>query len=169
MATRKRRRKSLRTPKQAATELAIERRREKALQLRLAGWSIRDIAGHLKCSVSTAHTDVAAVLDRTLDATDKAAQRGRALSLARLDVATKGIWPAVESGSPEAARVLVRLEQRRAKLEGIDAPTRIEASGPDGAPIPIDARSDLLTRIAGLVAGSIAGGTTGEDSGGPDR
>jgi hypothetical protein len=147
---KKRRRK--RTPKAAAAELAIEKRRVKATKLRLAGWSMRDIAAHLKCSLGTVHTDLEAVLARTQETANQYLTREKALSLARLDVATKGIWAGVESGDKEAVDGLVKLENRRAKLLGTDAPAKQELSGPAGAPIPIDARGTLLDKLARLIA-----------------
>lgn len=119
---KKKRRK--RSPKQQAAELQVEKRREKAAKLKLAGWNMRDIAAHLKCSVGTVHSDIAAVFERTRDAADGAIDRSRSISLARLDVATKGIWPSVESGDLDAVDRLVKLEGRRAKLEGTDVPAR---------------------------------------------
>jgi hypothetical protein len=118
----KKRRK--RSPKQQATELGIELRREKAAKLKLAGWTVRDIAAHLKCSIGTVASDIAAVFERVRDTADGAIDRAKAISLARLDVATKGIWPSVESGDLDAVDRLVKLEGRRAKLEGLDAPAR---------------------------------------------
>jgi hypothetical protein len=147
-APKKRKRK--RTPKVAAAELAIERRREQTTKLRLAGWSIRDIAGHLKCSVGTIHSDLSEVLLRTQDTTDDAVKKDRALSVARLDKATKGIWPQVESGEVDAVDRLVKLEARRAKLLGLDAPTRQELSGPGGGAIPVEAQTSLARKLDDL-------------------
>jgi hypothetical protein len=143
--TRKKQRK--RSPKQCAAELAIEKRRESACQLRLAGWSIRDIAGHLKCSVGTVHDDISTVLERTRDSAANAIEKQKRLSLARLDRAVKGIWPAVETGAVDAARVLVQLEQRRAKIEGFDSADKHEIAGPGGGTIAFDARLALETKL----------------------
>lgn len=122
----KKRRK--RSPKQQAAELQIEMRRAKSAKLKLAGWNMRDIAAHLKCSVGTVHSDIAAVFERTRDTADGFLERAKAISLARLDVATKGIWPSVEAGDLDAVDRLVRLESRRAKLEGLDAAVKSEVN-----------------------------------------
>lgn len=153
-----------RTPKKQAAELAIEQRRVKVTQFRLAAWSIRDIAAHLKCSVGTVHSDLAEVECRTRDESDSAMKVERMISLQRLDVATKGLWPAIESGDPDAIDRLVKLDQRRAKLLGLDKPDRKEISGPDGEPLVIDARQALLERISRLVVGE----ATSEPAGGSD-
>jgi len=152
MAVERRRRpkhgkRKKKSPKQAASELAIEQRRERITKLRISGWSIRDIAAHIGCSIGTVHGDLSAVLERTQDAANDATKRERAVSLARLDVATKGIWPEVETGGVEAVDRLVKLEQRRARLLGLDAPARQEISGPGGGAVPIEARSALESKL----------------------
>ncbi len=123
---KKKRRK--RSPKQQAAELGIETRRAKAAKLKLAGWNMRDIAAHLKCSVGTVHSDIAAVFERTRDTADGFIERAKSISLARLDVATKGIWPSIEAGDLDAIDRLVRIESRRAKLEGLDAAQKSEVA-----------------------------------------
>lgn len=160
----KKRRK--RSPKQCAAELAVEKRREKACQLRLAGWSIRDIAGHIKVSVGTVHSDIAAVLEQARDSSVDALDKARRLSLARLDRATKAIWPAVEGGDLDAIREFVRIEQRRAKFEGTDAADRLELGGPGGGPlIPVEARVSLEVKLDDLRKRLGAGGEPGGDAG----
>jgi hypothetical protein len=46
------------------------------------------------------------------------------------------------------------LSERRSKLLGLDAPARQEVSGPDGGPIPVDARDEIAARIARIVRDS---------------
>ncbi len=130
-APAKKKKRKKRSSKQVAAGLQIELRREKAAKLKLAGWTVRDIAAHLKCSVGTAQSDIAAVFDRTRDTADGAIERAKAMSLARLDVATKGIWPSIEGGDLDAIDRLVKIEARRAKLEGTDAPveTKVDLQG----------------------------------------
>lgn len=150
-----------RTPKSSAAEIAIEKRREKATKLRLAGWSMRDIAAHLKCSLGTVHSDLTEVLTRTSEKADDTTRRERAVTLARLDVATKGIWAGIENGDVEAVDRLVKIEARRAKMLGFDAPSRQEHTGPEGGPIPITAVESLGTKLDGLRK-RLAGGAASE-------
>lgn len=96
------------------------------------------------------HSDLSEVLLRTQDTTDDAVRKDRALSVARLDKATKGIWDQVESGEVDAVDRLVKLEARRAKLLGLDAPTKSELSGPDGGPIPVEAHNSLARKLDDL-------------------
>jgi hypothetical protein len=167
MATERRRpaKRRKQSAKQKSAEIAIEKRREKAAKLKLAGWSMRDIAAHLKCSLGTVHADIAAVLTRTQDSADEAVRLEREISLARLEVATKGIWPGVESGDAEAVDRLVKLEARRAKILGLDAPTKQEHSGPEGGPIEVGAAASSLESKLDELHKRLTG--TGQPSGTP--
>ena len=51
----------------------------------------------------------------------------RQLGQERLDTALKAIWPDVLAGDIPAINTLIRLEERRAKLYGLDMPTKIQA------------------------------------------
>lgn len=155
-----------RSPKQASQDLLIEQRREKVAKLRTAAWSIRDIAAHLKVSIGTVHSDIAAVFERTMDKADGAIERARAVSLERLDVATKGIWPEVESGDVDAIDRLVKVEARRSKLLGLDAPTKQELTGANGGPIDVSvAKASLAEKLNALSKRLNPGGSTGSESG----
>lgn len=160
-------RRKKRTTKQSAKQLAIAKRREQATKLRVAGWTEREIAGHLKCSVGTVHSDLDAVLIDTQQSAVSSMARHKAVSLARLERATKGLWSGIENGDLDAVRELVRIEARRAKVVGFDAADKLEMSGPREEPIKIDARNALLERLAGLVASTAAGAGTSEDTGKP--
>lgn len=140
-----------RTPKTAAREQQIVERRSAAAKLRIRGRSIRAIADELGCSVGTVHSDLDAEFTRTLDESRQRIERSRELSLRRLDAATEGIWPKVEKGNPEATRALVRLEERRAKLEGHDVSTKLELSGPNGGPVElVEAKTGLARKLDDL-------------------
>lgn len=142
-----------RTPKSAAHELLVEQRRAKVTEYRVQGFSIREIAEKLGCSLATVHGDLEVVLLRTTDETTQRMERSRELSLRRLDAATKGIWPKVAKGHPEAARTLVRIEERRAKLEGHDAQTgsRLELTGAGGGPVEVvEAKTGLARKLDDL-------------------
>lgn len=133
-----------------------------ALDLRITGKSYREIAAELGCSVSKAYDDVSAALAKLEAESAEKAAEVRRIELDRIDVMLKGIWPEAEAGDARKIETALKLMERRAKLLGIDAPTKQEVSGPDGGAIPIeDARAMLADRLAALAGGTDAGTTQG--------
>ncbi len=104
------------------------RRRQVAANL-LAGLNYREMAEALDVSLGTVKNDVAAVIKRWQS--EQVAATGDYLSLAerRLDRALNAIWDGVLSGDPKAIMAMLRIEERRAKLLGLDQPERVEHSG----------------------------------------
>jgi hypothetical protein len=51
----------------------------------------------------------------------------RAIETNRLDGLTLALWPKAESGDIRAIEAIVKLMERRARLLGLDAPTKIQA------------------------------------------
>jgi hypothetical protein len=68
------------------------------------------------------------------------ADRVRQLELYRLDRIRLSLDP--KKADPRVADTLIRMSERVAKLHGLDAPQRIEASGPNGGPIETEERPD---------------------------
>ena len=136
--------------------------RKSALDLRITGMSYRAIAAELGCSVSKAYDDVSAALAKLEAESAEKAAEVRRIELDRIDVMLKGIWPEAEAGDARKIETALKLMERRAKLLGIDAPTKQEVSGPDGGAIPIeDARAMLADRLAALAGGPDTGATSG--------
>ncbi len=118
-------------------EAEIELRRNRAIQLRVEGWSYREIAEELKVSVSTAFGDVESVIERNRQEANENAEKARRIALQRIDVAVRGLMPDVRSGNARSAEVMAKLEERRAKLIGLDAPEKRELTGADGGPLAV--------------------------------
>jgi DNA-binding CsgD family transcriptional regulator len=113
----------------------ISDRAAKALDLRIAGATYRQIGTQLAVSEKTAYLDVQAELAR-LDAVIKGkAERLRDLEARRLDTLTVALAPGIRASDPRAVMAAVRVMERRARLFGLDAPTTITA--PVGAPLPV--------------------------------
>jgi len=110
-------------------------RRVKALDLRLAGAGYRAIGKELKVSHVQAFRDVDASLKEIGDLQAEKAERLREIELARLDRATLAIWNRVRSGDDAAIRSMCAIMDRRAKLCGLDKPSRVSFEDPNGAPI----------------------------------
>jgi hypothetical protein len=70
----------------------------------------------------------------------------RRVEAERLDIAQSAIWGGVLSGNLPAVQTLIKIQERRARLLGLDQPTRIQAEvmtyDPD------DVRATLATIIA---------------------
>ena len=103
------------------------RRREAAVvQLRIAGHTFDQIAQQLGLSSkSTAHR----IYRRALDATvAEPAAELRQLEGARLDALQAQWWPRAVGGNVQAARIMLKIMERRARLFGLDAPQRVNVN-----------------------------------------
>jgi Uncharacterized conserved protein (DUF2285) len=111
-----------------------------ALDLRAAGASYRQIGEALSVSKPRAFRIVRAALDELVQHCEDTAERVRRLELYRLDK----IRIALDSkkGDPRVADTLIRISERVAKLHGLDAPQRIDASVRDGGPIETEEKPD---------------------------
>ena len=116
------RRKKGRTRQQREHQRA---RRAQAVSLRLAGMTYEQIGERLEVSPSKAQGLVSRALQR--------AERGpvdqmRELENQRLDRAQAAIWPRVLRGEDKAVSLYLQISDRRAKLNGLNEPTRIDLS-----------------------------------------
>jgi hypothetical protein len=116
-------------------DAAIAVRRTKSLDLAIAGASYRQIAAQTGVSLSTAYDDVQAELGALDKCRGEQAERLRDLSLKRLDKWTLALTPKAQQGDERAVRVLVQIEDRRARLLGLDHAQRLEVAGENGSPL----------------------------------
>lgn len=126
-------------------------RAQKSLDLRIAGASYREIGKKLQVSEKTAFYDVQHELARLDPVKRDLAERLRDIELARLDRMTAKLGR--KMGDHRAVTALVKVMDRRAKLLGLDAPTRLEHTGKDGAPIEHamkEAKSSLIDKLEKL-------------------
>jgi hypothetical protein len=122
-----------RSPRPPGEDAAKRVRANKALDLRLMGATYRQIGTQLQVSEKTAYYDVQDELGR-LDLVVKGkAERLRDLEARRLDQLTVALAPGIRGGDPRAVLAAVRVMDRRAKLFGLDAPTKL--AGPEGGPL----------------------------------
>jgi hypothetical protein len=127
----------------AAEKGAILQRQLQALELRKAGYSYRAIGERLGISHVQAYTDVNAELARLTELRKDSTEELRELELERLDVLLKGLEPMARVGNPGAVNSYLRVMERRAKLLGLDAPTKQEVTGADGGAIEQHTTLDL--------------------------
>ena len=87
------------------------------------------------------HRELRKALDELVQHCQDTAERVRQLELYRLDRIGLSLDP--KKGDPRVADTLIRISERVAKLHGLDAPQRIEASGPNGGPIETEEKIDF--------------------------
>lgn len=114
-----------------STEDAADRR-QKAFALRRSGVPYRAIGKQLDISEAQAHRDVQAVLARLSEPELENVEEYRVMELARLDRAQQALATMIDSGEPAVIALWIKLSESRRKLLGLDAPTKIAATNPDG-------------------------------------
>ena len=108
----------------------------RALELRKGGATYASIASELGyTSAGGAHNAVSRALKKTLK---EPANEVRILELERLDALLGAMWP--HKNRPEMLDRILKIMERRAKLLGLDAPTKSEIGGADGNALEIFVR-----------------------------
>lgn len=108
--------------------LTIAQKRDRALSLRLTGATYQAIADAMGVNKST----VKRWIDTAIDGVDKEnAKQLIALENERLNRAMRAIWPKVIDGQLGAVDRLVKLSERRARLNGLDAPQKVDLGVPE--------------------------------------
>lgn len=102
---------------------AAEKQRQ-ALELRKTGMTYSRICEETGYgSESAAYKAVMTALKKMLQ---EPAEECRKMEIARLDALLKGLWWAAEKGDYQSVIAALKVEERRAKLLGLDAPERVE-------------------------------------------
>jgi hypothetical protein len=134
-----------------------------ALELRKAGASYDQIARQLGYTAKgAAHKAVTRALKATMASMTLNADEYRQLAADRLDAMLLGVWQAATRGDPQAISAVLRIEERRANMLGLDAPKRTEVTGQDGGPIEVDSRvtysvEERQQRILEIIESTAAG------------
>ncbi len=109
-----------------AQNAALQARRVRSLDLRLAGASYRKIAAQLSITPSQAFTDVGKMLK---DYASEPADQIRNAEVARLDRLMLAHWGKAIQGHIEPTRLILEIMRRRAALLGLDAPRKVDITG----------------------------------------
>jgi hypothetical protein len=117
-----------------------------AVELRTQGRTYVQIAEQLEVSTSAAHKAVADYLEQTRAVSREAAEEVRRLELDRLDRVLAVVGPMAEGGDLQAVDRLLRIQERRASLLGLDAPK--------AQLVAVDARPDTVRALMALVGNS---------------
>jgi len=99
-------------------------REKAAFALRIAGATYTQIGAQLGISRSGAYRAVARVLERTRNDADTGANELRRLETERLDALQVALWGLASKGDTGAIDRILKIMERRARLLGLDAPTR---------------------------------------------
>jgi hypothetical protein len=121
-----------------------------AVELRTQGRTYVQIAEALQVSTSAAHKAVADYLEQTRAVSREAAEEVRRLELDRLDRVLAVVGPMAEGGDLQAVDRLLRIQERRASLLGLDAP-RAQL-------VAVDSRPDTVRALMAIVQNSNSGG-----------
>ena len=112
---------------------SIARVREgKALQSRISGASFADIGDELGISPQGAYKAYKRAMARLNTQTDESADELRRLECERLDQMFHGLWDDAKSGNDGKIDRALHIMERRAKMLGLDAPTKIAPTDPGG-------------------------------------
>lgn len=113
------------------------RRQQKALLLRRSGMSFEAIGQRLGISKSRAHALVQLGLQDAREQIVTQSDDLRTEEISRLDGMLDKVYAKAAKGDLQAVDRVLKIGERRAKLLGLEAPVRIEATGKDGAPIEV--------------------------------
>lgn len=117
----------------SAAKINVAIRRREALKLRLAGMTFDEMGARLNCSAPYAYRMVIAELESVADDAKENTAPLRELEARRLDAVQEAIWAKVAGGDLDAVDRFVRISARRAALLGLDRPTKIAPTSPDGS------------------------------------
>ena len=136
----------------AAVRLAQAKRRETVSQLYLRHITQPQIAAQLRVDKSTVSRDVKYLIEQWRERAQGPIAQWVAQELAEIDqMEADAAMAYATTKDRQWVETRLHIKDRRAALLGLDAPKRIEASGPDGAPISIAALLFAAQHEAGQV------------------
>jgi hypothetical protein len=122
------------TTNAARAARGLEHQRQ-ALELRRAGLGYEAIGAQLGIGKSQAHRLVQRGLAECRAQVTANADELRSEELSRLDGMLQGLWPRARKGEAAAVDRVLKIGERRAKLLGLDAPTKVAETDPAGNPV----------------------------------
>ncbi len=115
-------------------EIALKKRREQAVKLRCKGLSYLEIAQVIKAEFSdypsysetNAHNDIKISLKESAELLSEEIDEIRQLECSRLDQWLLKLQAGINKGDPKSINTALAIQERRAKLLGLDAPIEIK-------------------------------------------
>lgn len=152
-------------PRVAARSAA---RRKTALELRVEGLTLEAIGAKLGVSKQRAHQILAGELAEVATARKGLAEHQLEAELAAIDFVLRGMAPKVAKGDAKAGATYLRAMERRAKLLGLDAPTKTDLTS-GGKPItPITPSDPRWQELQAQHLGSVRQGVDDVSAARPD-
>jgi len=103
-------------------------------EMRKSGATFEKIGAALGVSAQRVHQIFERKLLEVRSKTGQTAEQLRALEMQRLDDLQSFLWDKAKKGNATAIDRILKIMERRARLEGLDAPQRIGLGGDPGAP-----------------------------------
>ena len=140
-------------------EAIVRERHALALEMRKMGYSYDQIAEHFETSTSSARGLVKSAMEKLIS---EPGDEVRNLELQRLDQLWALAMNAAVAGDTDAITKCLAIQQRRAKLQGLDAPEKKEVTGAGGGPLEMisglkGVSDEDLTAMKVLLAKNIDG------------
>ena len=129
--------------KTKAIMIVNETRTVEILRLARQGWQCQAIADKLGIARLQVYRLIQAALADAVIARKEEVAHLTELELQRLDAMTKGVSEAAEKGNSRAIDSALKIMDRRAKMLGLDAPTKQEIAGDNGGPLEIRIGSEF--------------------------
>lgn len=143
-------------------------RRKTAMQLRVEGLTLAAIGAKLGITKQSAHELIARELAEAAAARKDLAEHQLEAELAAIDFVIAGMAPKVAKGDAKAATAYLRAMERRAKLLGLDAPTKTDLTS-GGKPItPITPSDPRWQELQAQHLGSVRQGVDHVPAARPD-
>ena len=155
-------------PAKSAGMLLAREREVQALELRKRGMSYAEIGEAIGMSLQGASDAVRRALERLRTEASEKAEDVRDLELARLDKLLKIAEAAAESGDISAIDRVLRIQERRSKYLGLDAPVKSEAQVAIAATVSLEGVSDVQLAALERAYLSITGAATESSDDGED-
>ena len=143
-------------------QLATAKRRREVLRLRKAGATYEAVADTLRRRHGSdalpngwdrayAAKDVSRELEKLRSVNEETAEDLRALEVERLDRMLRGLWDDAAAGDTDAVSAALRVQERRAKLLGLDAATqRLEVEQ------NVNVRAEIV-ELRAVIMGALSG------------
>jgi hypothetical protein len=142
-------------------QLQARENEQKALAYWLKGGTFEQIAA-VGFGITTASGVWRAVRRALIRIPKREADEARAAQLERLQTLRQLLWSRATQDPIRVAEALIKLEAREARLLGLDMPTRIEATGRDGAPLTIAVARQIIAEAGEVVEDENSGGDNHE-------